>query len=210
LKLDRPEPARPISPPPPDRESPDEPDEASLFATAMQGIRPLESGAGASPEPIRPARPRPRLPAAEREAAEVLQALQDLVDGEAPLSIHETDEAVEGLADGVDPRLLRRLKRGEFSTQDHLDLHGLTREEARPEVVRFLEQAMALGKRCVLIVHGRGHGSKDHVPVLKLALQVWLIKSGMRKHILAFCTARPCDGGAGALYVLLRKARALR
>jgi len=66
---------------------------------------------------------------------------------------------------------------------------------------------MAQDKRCVLIIHGRGHGSKDHIPVLKNALKSWFTRRALRKKILAFTTARSCDGGAGAVYVLLKKFR---
>ncbi|HOX46350.1 MAG TPA: Smr/MutS family protein [Myxococcota bacterium] len=200
-RLPAPAPARPAPPPPPEPAAPES--EEDLFAAAVADARPITD----RPAVPRPPRLPPRPRADQREAEEVLQALQDLVDGEAPLSIYETDEAIEGLADGADPRLLRQLKRGELAIQDHLDLHGLTREEAKPVVDRFLTEAMAQGKRGVLIVHGRGHGSKDHIPVLKHALQTWLVRASIRKHILAFCTARPCDGGAGALYVLLRRHR---
>lgn len=196
---------------PPSRPRPPEPlvadegkDEEVLFAAAVSDVRPIGGRSDHLP-PEPPLRLPP--PVVEQEEDEVLQALQDLVAGDAPLSVYETDEAIEGLSEGQDSRLLRRLKRGEFSVQDHLDLHGLSREEAKPEVARFLLDAIDHGLRCVLLIHGRGHGSKDKVPVLKLALQSWLLRSGIRKHILAFCTARPCDGGAGALYVLLRRSR---
>jgi DNA-nicking Smr family endonuclease len=204
------------SPPEPEAEPPrtappravgtDAADDASLFQAAVADARPLAD----RPAAPRPPRLVPRPRADQREAEEVLQALQDLVEGQAPLSIHETDEAIEGSSEGVDTRLLRQLKRGDFSVQDHLDLHGLTREEAKPVVARFLSEAVAQGKRCVLLIHGRGHGSKDHIPVLKLALSTWLVKASIRKHVLAFCTARSCDGGAGALYVLLRRNRSGR
>ena len=178
--------------------------ERSAFEQAMAGVRPM-TGRSARLPPVPDLPPRPS--ATERERDEVIQALQDLVAGDSPFSIFETDEAIEGLSEGVDARLLRRLKKGDYSVQDHLDLHGTTREEAKPLVSQFLLKAIASQKRCVLIIHGRGHGSKDHIPVLKLALRSWLERSGIRKNILAFCTARPCDGGAGAIYVLLRKAR---
>ncbi len=194
--------ATPPRPPEPAAQESDE----DLFAAAVADTRPLAD----RPAVPRPPRLAPQPRADQREAAEVVQALQDLIDGEAPLSIHETDEAVEGTSEGVDARLLRQLRRGDFSVQDHLDLHGLTREEAKPVVARFLDAAVAQGKRCVLLIHGRGHGSKDHIPVLKLALSTWLVKASIRKHVLAFCSARPCDGGAGALYVLLRRSRAGR
>jgi DNA-nicking Smr family endonuclease len=89
--------------------------------------------------------------------------------------------------------------------QAHLDLHGLVSDEARPAVEKFLLRARADGRRCVLIIHGRGHGSKEGIPVLKERLKVWLTRGRIGRGVLAFCTARPTDGGAGAVYVLLRK-----
>ena len=74
-------------------------------------------------------------------------------------------------------------------------------------VERFLSAAYQKGQRCVLIIHGRGRNSKDQVPVLKERIKVWLGRSGLAKYVLAFTTARLCDGGAGALYVLLRRNR---
>jgi DNA-nicking Smr family endonuclease len=179
-------------------------DEESLFAKAMTGVVPISNR-----DPSHP--PEPQLGShkthEEQEREEVRKALQDLVEGERPLALHETDEAIEGSVEGLDPRILSKLRRGEFSIQDHLDLHGYTREEAREKVAVFINQAMLHGKRCVLIIHGRGHGSKGHVPVLKNALRNWFTRRGLRKKILAFTTARACDGGAGAIYVLLKKFR---
>jgi len=131
--------------------------------------------------------------------------LADLVAGSVHFDVSDTVEHVEGLARGVDRRLLRRLRRGDFSVQAHLDLHGLGLKDARVEVELFLKSSRAQGRRCVLIVHGRGLGSKDQQPVLKPALVGWLTRRGVGKSVLAFCTARPSDGGAGALYVLLRR-----
>jgi DNA-nicking Smr family endonuclease len=176
-------------------------DEERLFAEAMSGVTPMDAHDDSLP-------PEPQLKTApsheEQEEAEVMQALRDLVEGESPLAIHQTDEAIEGAVDGLDSRIMSKLRRGEFSVQDHLDLHGFTRDEARVKVEAFLLNAIAQGKRCVLIIHGRGHGSKDHIPVLKNALKSWLQRRALRKKILAFSTAQPFDGGAGAVYVLLR------
>jgi len=100
---------------------------------------------------------------------------------------------------------VRRLRHGEYAVQGHLDLHGMLKDEAKAAVERFLRDARTAGKRCVLLVHGRGLHSKDQLPVLKEALKRWLGTARFGKHVLAFATARPQDGGAGALYVLLRK-----
>jgi DNA-nicking Smr family endonuclease len=177
-------------------------DDENIFFNAMNGVAPLNN----RPTSLPPEQPRPdRKTGDQQEAEEVMQTLRDLVDGEEPLSIHETDESIEGAVEGLDPRIIKKLRRGSFSIQDHLDLHGLNREEAKEKVVSFLQAAALQGKRCVLIIHGRGLGSQGKVPVLKNALRNWFTRRGLRKKILAFTTAREYDGGAGAIYVLLRK-----
>ena len=157
-------------------------------------------------------RPPPAVPARPRvsEEAEALAALSDLVAGVARFDVTETREYVEGMVVGLDPRLVRRLRRGDFAWQAHLDLHGMTAAAARAEVERFLLRAVRAGHRCVLIVHGRGLNSKDRTPVLKERLKGWLSHGALARSVLAFASARPCDGGAGALYVLLRRDRRRR
>jgi DNA-nicking Smr family endonuclease len=85
--------------------------------------------------------------------------------------------------------------------QSHLDLHGMNRDEARHHVALFLAECLQQGQRCVRIVHGKGLGSPGREPVLKKLVQGWLAQ---RKEVLAFCQARPADGGAGAVVLLLR------
>jgi DNA-nicking Smr family endonuclease len=136
---------------------------------------------------------------------DAIRQLEALVSGEAPFDIADSDEYVEGHVSGLDPGLVRKLRRGEFSVQGHLDLHGWSRAEAKGEVDRFLRRSREQGKRCVLLVHGRGLHSRDQVPVLKEALRSWLATARFGRHVLAFATARPQDGGAGAVYVLLRR-----
>jgi DNA-nicking Smr family endonuclease len=116
-----------------------------------------------------------------------------------------SDEYMEGAVSGVGPKIMKRLKRGEFSVQDYIDLHGLTKKEAETVVDKFIIQSYHKGLRCVLIVHGRGLGSIDHKPAIKRELPVWFKRGILKKIVLAFVTAKPCDGGAGALYVLLKK-----
>lgn len=179
-------------------------DPATLFLDAVAGVRPLDPGARArvdGPAPASPAR------AVTAPDAEALAQLCDLVTGSAPFDISDSDEYIEGAMVGLDPRLLRRLRNGEFASQAHLDLHGMTSEEARRAVERFLTRAYQSGKRCVLIVHGRGHNSKDQIPVLKSRLATWLARGQWARLVLAFTSARLCDGGTGALYVLLRRQR---
>lgn len=174
-----------------------------LFQEAMADVDPLEDGPNRfvtlPNTDTRPAHPAPD------DELETLARLTDLVSGSAELDITFSDEYMEGSVQGFDPRLLRRLKRGEFPLQDYLDLHGLTKQEAQEKVHSFLLQSYRAGLRCVLVVHGRGHNSENHIPILKERLPHWLIRGPARKIVLAFSTARPYDGGTGALYILLRK-----
>ncbi|MFO7579781.1 MAG: Smr/MutS family protein, partial [Nitrosomonas halophila] len=103
---------------------------------------------------------------------------------------------------GLQRHGLRRLRSGYWHVQAELDLHGLTREAARRKLVWFLERCAQLGYRCVRIIHGRGHGSKDRQPVLKALIGGWLVQC---EAVLAFCQARQEDGGSGAMMVLLKK-----
>jgi DNA-nicking Smr family endonuclease len=196
----RPEPPRPAPSPPPVADEPD------AFARAMAGVVPLRPGGGRVEGP--PPAGGGRRPISEE--AEALALLSDLVDGAARFDISDTREYVEGAIVGLDPRVLRRLRRGDYAWQAHIDLHGLTAAEARVVVDRFLATSVSAGHRCVLIVHGRGRNSKDQTPVLKERLKVWLARGRAARIVLAFTTARPCDGGAGALYVLLRRDRTRR
>jgi len=174
-----------------------------LFQEAMADVDPL----GDEPNRFvtvphtdtRPAHPVPD------DELETLARLTDLVSGSTELDITFSDEYIEGGVQGFDPRLMRRLKRGEFPLQNYLDLHGLTKQEAQEKVHTFLLQSYRAGLRCVLVVHGRGHNSENHIPILKERLPHWLTRGPARKIVLAFSTARPYDGGTGALYILLRK-----
>jgi DNA-nicking Smr family endonuclease len=201
------------APPPPVRaarpalpEPPAPADEQQLFARAMEGVAPLPRGAVRVGGPPPAASPRPPV----GEEAEALAVLSDLVDGTRAFDVSDTREYVEGAIVGLDPRVLRRLRRGDFAWQDHLDLHGMTADQARPAVDAFLLRAVRAGHRCILIVHGRGLNSKDQTPVLKEKLKSWLARGRAAQIVLAFTTARPVDGGAGALYVLLRRDRRRR
>jgi len=95
---------------------------------------------------------------------------------------------------------LSKLRRGHWALQGQLDLHGLRRDQAREALAAFLRQARRQGLRCVRIIHGKGHGSVNKEPVLKQKVRNWLAQ---KEEVLAFCQARPDEGGAGALVVLL-------
>jgi DNA-nicking Smr family endonuclease len=126
---------------------------------------------------------------------------------EAGFEITRSGERCEGLAKGVDAAHLRRLRRGEVDVERRLDLHGMTAAEARRGLGAALREAAAAGVRCVLVVHGRGLHSEGGA-VLKDAVVDWLTAAPLAALVLAFASALPRDGGAGASYVLLRRRRA--
>jgi DNA-nicking Smr family endonuclease len=133
-----------------------------------------------------------------------MEQLQGLVRGSVELDITFSDEYIEGAVQGFSRKLMKKLKRGELPVQGHIDLHGLTKQDAETAVADFLLESFRSGLRCVLIVHGRGLNSPENLPVLKEGLPQWLNRGRVRKVVLAFTTARPYDGGTGATYVFLR------
>jgi DNA-nicking Smr family endonuclease len=112
-----------------------------------------------------------------------------------------TDDELSFRRPGIGPDVLRKLRRGEWVIQDELDLHGCRTDEARELLSGFLKEAVKRGLRCVRVVHGKGLGSKGRVPVLKGRTRVWLAQ---KDEVIAFCQARPTEGGSGALMVLLK------
>lgn len=173
-----------------------------LWALAVEDAEPLQDRSGR----IRPG-PEP-LSISQQPLDPDLDAydeLRSVISGELPFDISDSDEFIEGATQGLDPRVLKRLRRGELSVQAHLDLHGMLKDEAKAALEAFIASSRQGGKRCVLVVHGRGLHSKDQVPVLKDALKRWMGTARFSQHVLAFATARPHDGGAGAVYLLLRR-----
>ena len=145
-----------------------------------------------------PAQPAP-IPVQQQrdELAVMREAISDEFDVE---SLLDTDEALSFRRPGMGPDVVRKLRRGGWSIQGQLDLHGLRREDAREALAQFIKDAHKTGWRCVRVVHGKGLGSPGKTPVLKGKVQSWLIQ---KQEVLAFVQARPAEGGAGALVVLL-------
>jgi DNA-nicking Smr family endonuclease len=173
--------------------------EEDLFAEEMAGVRRLDQD-----RHLPELRLRKATPLSERER-EVLRELDRLVSGESPFELRDSDEYIEGKVSGLDPRVMKRLRKGEFTLQADLDLHGQDAATARVEVERYIQKCHSLGLRCVRIVHGRGRNSPGRIPVLKASLPRWLSRGPARLIVLAYATAAAKDGGAGATYVLLRK-----
>jgi DNA-nicking Smr family endonuclease len=172
------------------------------FLVAMADVTPLQDQ---KRRIVRPSGPniKPSHPAPD-DAKEAVAHLSDLVRGAVELDITFSDEYMEGSIKGFSRKMMKRLKRGQIPVQDHIDLHGMTRQEAEKEVKAFILRSHRMGLRCVLIVHGRGLNSPESLPVLKEGLPLWLRSGPVKKIVLAFATARPYDGGTGAVYVLLK------
>lgn len=134
----------------------------------------------------------------QRDEQAVLQeALSDDFDVSTLL---DTDECLSFRRPGVGPDVTRKLRAGHWTIQRQLDLHGLRTEDARTALGQFIRQAHQQGLRCLRVVHGKGLGSPGKTPVLKRRVHSWLVQ---KNEVLAFVQARPADGGAGALVVLL-------
>ncbi len=174
--------------------------DGNVLAEMMDGVEPFGGGPKLAQRRVEP---RKWLVRAD-DADLVMRHLDDLVHGNAPFEMADAEEYIEAAVKGLDRRIVKKLRRGELSIQAHLDLHGFRREEARQMVAEFIAKSHVEGKRCVLIIHGRGLGSRDNIPVLKEKLTSWLTRGAIGKHVLAFTSARPWDGGVGAVYVLLR------
>jgi DNA-nicking Smr family endonuclease len=145
-----------------------------------------------------PQLPQPHPVSRQRDDAEVLQSsLSDLDAG----TLLDTDASLSWHAAGVGPDVPRRLRKGAWSIQAEIDLHGHRVDEAREALSAFLKQAIKRNQRCVRVVHGKGLGSKGRTPVLKGKVMGWLRQ---REEVIAFCAAPAAEGGSGALLVLLR------
>ena len=138
------------------------------------------------------------------DESETMLHLQELIETGKGFVVADTPEYIEGIGYNVNREVAKRLHNGQFSIQGHIDLHGLTVENAREAFENFLKESIATGKRMVLIIHGRGLSSPAK-PILKTKVIKWLTAGPWRKWVMAFTSARLCDGGAGATYVLLRK-----
>lgn len=179
-------------------------DDRALFLSAVSDVKPLPRNNRVVPAPeTEPAPESLSDPTAFCEALEV-KNLENLIETGSGFAVADTPEYIEGTGYRVHPEIAARLHRGEFAIQAYVDLHGLRVSEAEIRVDAFLQEAVAAGKRGVLIVHGRGLSSRAE-PILKAKLEEWLAWGHWRKWIVAYTSARLCDGGAGATYVLLRK-----
>ena len=173
-----------------------------VFKEAMAGVKKISKAKIAARIPLpQEAESTDAKPSNDYES---LTQLKNLVEYGTGFVVSLTPEYIEGTARDTNPEVARRLHRGDFSIQDHIDLHGLRVDEAHEAVNDFLNHSIASGKRAVLIIHGRGLSSPAK-PILKSKVYRWLTTSPWHKWVIAFTSARLCDGGAGATYILLRR-----
>lgn len=170
-------------------------EDSELFRTMVGPVKPVEDDR--IPPYRAPAKPIPRQTRLDER-----QVLRDMMSDEIDPSELETGEEMLFVRPGLQHGLLRKLRRGQFSVGAQLDLHGMTVSEARQALVEFIYQCQISRMQCVRIIHGKGHGSPHRLPVLKNKVNGWLQQ---RDEVLAFCSARPVDGGTGAVYVLIRR-----
>ena len=173
--------------------------EKEMFSRAVGSVVALpprhRPGHKASLERARP------LPVAEQQQRDEMAVMQEALSDEFDVeTLLHTDETLSFRRPGMGPDVVRKLRRGNWSIQRQLDLHGFRREDAREALAAFIRDASKAGLRCVRVVHGKGLGSPGKAPVLKGRVQSWLIQ---KQEVLAFVQARPAEGGAGALVVLL-------
>ena len=166
------------------------PEDVELFRRSVGAVQPVGDARRAPGSAARP-HDAPRTAARSQTRAD------------APSLAHaEAGERLSYVRPGLQHRLLRQLRRGQFRVEDELHLRGLTAAEALRFTADFLDDAQSRGARCVRMIHGKGHGSADGRPVIKGELDHWLREQPL---VDAFCSARDVDGGSGALYVLLKR-----
>ena len=170
--------------------------EQRLFAHAVGPVQAIANPGRIAPRPV-PVEPLPVQRQLD-EASVMREALSDEFDIETLL---HTDDMLSYRCPGLGPDVMRKLREGSWSIQRQIDLHGLRTDEAREALGRFIREAHQQGLRCVRVVHGKGLGSPGRMPVLKHRVLRWLVQ---KSEVMAFVQARPADGGAGALVVLLR------
>jgi DNA-nicking Smr family endonuclease len=167
-------------------------EEQALFRQAMRGVKRIAVPSIVAAPPKRyPLRKKPRLVPEE-------QPLAPYSDFEKECPVSGTD-MLEFSRSGLQDKILRKMRRGQYNVEAELDLHGMTAAGAKETLFRFLESCRQGGIRHVLIIHGKGRDISK--PVLKNKLNNWLRQLDQ---ILAFCSATAKDGQSGAMYVLLK------
>ena len=170
--------------------------EKSLFVRAAGAVKPIRD------RPRVPLAPEPPPPIPVQQQLDEQRVMHESISDEFDAStLLDVDDAMSYRRPGIGTDVTRKLRKGDWSIQREIDLHGLRREDAREAMAAFIREACKQGIRCVRVVHGKGLGSPGKTPVLKGRVQSWLIQ---KNEVLAFVQARADEGGAGALVVLLK------
>ncbi len=187
---------------PPRKKKKEEYSEEELFNSAMEDVHLIEAFRALSCDRSDNGKANPGVKRhdPELEAREILTAIAE---GTMPISLADTPEYVEWTNPDYASLIKEHLQEGRFSVQAFLDLHGCSVPEAEEELDAFLDEAFAKAFRCVKIIHGRGLRSVNGPRVKQAVIRRLLGR--YRKDIIAYTSARQCDGGLGALYVLLKK-----
>ena len=176
-------------------------DERQLFKKAMKDVKPIRQN---KHDPIEPNHVFPFMYPGPDPEDDIIEQLHRVVHTGEGFVVAQTPEYREGRGHDIHPTTTRALHEGRFSIQAHIDLHGCTVLQAEEAFNTFMHEAIRGGKRAVLVVHGRGLSSPAK-PVLKSKVHQWLSRGPWRKWVMAYTSARACDGGTGATYVLLRQ-----
>jgi DNA-nicking Smr family endonuclease len=140
-----------------------------------------------------------RIPVLKDDSIEILQ---QIIQGEGKIRLSDTGEYIEWVSPRIRQDIAQKLHEGSFAVQDHIDLHGMTLIVAKEAFSAFFREAVKKRLFCVKVIHGRGLRSPGR-PVLKEAVKKWL-HGTFRKSVLAYSTAKACDGGLGATYIILK------
>ncbi len=169
-----------------------------LFHQSVAGARPLKpQNSVQHPAP----HPQPSIKRKQQPQNEGLSTENLLSDEYLAEEVGTADELFFSRP-GLQHRVIKKLRRGQFNCRAVLDLHGMVVDEARQALIEFITEARLHNARYVCIVHGKGHGSSSRLPILKNRVNNWLRQMD---EVLAFCSAQPRDGGSGALYLLLKR-----
>ena len=172
--------------------------EQELFSRAIGATQPLRRVAAV------PLSPEPPAPIPLQHQLDQQRVLRESISDEFDVTtLLDVDDAMSFRRPGIGTDVPRKLRAGGWSIQRELDLHGLRSDGAREALGAFIRGSHKQGLRCVRVVHGKGLGSPGKQPVLKTKTQRWLIQ---KNEVLAFVQAKPAEGGAGALVVLLAPA----
>ena len=176
---------------------PDYEDDFQLFRDAVQDITPLEH------DKIHHQTKKPHRQTKQADS-HAHDSIIDILSDEAEVQSINPLDSLSHRVDGIQKRVFRKLRRGQYIIIDELDLHGLNAKQAKKLLLHFLEGALQVEGSCVSIIHGKGHRSGDKEPIIKRQTNHWLKQ---HPRVLAFHSAQPKDGGTGAVYVLLRRTR---